>query len=64
MNSSVDTEAAGPANGKRRRILLLISAGFVVIGVLWGIGSEEELRAAGAVALAREPCELVALLGA
>jgi phosphoglycolate phosphatase len=34
------------------------------VGVLWGIGSERELRAAGAAALAREPAELVALLGA
>jgi phosphoglycolate phosphatase len=33
------------------------------IGVLWGIGSERELREAGATALAREPGELVALLG-
>lgn len=34
------------------------------VGVLWGIGSERELREAGAVALASEPSELVALLGA
>src|SRR3954471_5440609 len=33
------------------------------VGVLWGIGSERELREAGATALAREPGELVALLG-
>jgi phosphoglycolate phosphatase len=33
------------------------------VGVLWGIGSERELRDAGAVALVREPRELVALLG-
>ena len=32
------------------------------VGVLWGIGSERELREAGAVALAREPSELVELL--
>jgi phosphoglycolate phosphatase len=38
--------------------------GLPCIGVLWGIGSEEELRGAGAVALAREPAELVTLLGA
>jgi len=30
--------------------------------VLWGIGSEDELRAAGADALARMPAELPALL--
>jgi phosphoglycolate phosphatase len=33
------------------------------VGVLWGIGSEQELRDAGAAALARAPSELVALLG-
>lgn len=32
------------------------------VGVLWGIGSEQELREAGAVALVEEPRELVALL--
>jgi phosphoglycolate phosphatase len=32
------------------------------VGVLWGIGSERELRDAGAAALAREPSELVDLL--
>jgi phosphoglycolate phosphatase len=32
------------------------------VGVLWGIGSERELREAGAVALVAEPGELVALL--
>ncbi|HWH93392.1 MAG TPA: HAD hydrolase-like protein [Baekduia sp.] len=34
------------------------------VGVLWGIGSERELREAGAAALVHEPGELVALLGA
>jgi phosphoglycolate phosphatase len=34
------------------------------VGVLWGIGSEQELRDAGAVALVDEPIELVELLGA
>jgi phosphoglycolate phosphatase len=34
------------------------------VGVLWGIGSEQELRDAGAAALAREPAELTALAGA
>jgi phosphoglycolate phosphatase len=33
------------------------------VGVLWGIGSERELREAGAVAVVAEPSELVALLG-
>jgi phosphoglycolate phosphatase len=32
------------------------------VGVLWGIGSEQELREAGAAALVREPAELVDLL--
>jgi phosphoglycolate phosphatase len=35
--------------------------GLPCIGVLWGIGSEEELQAAGADALATTPEELVAL---
>jgi phosphoglycolate phosphatase len=34
------------------------------VGVLWGIGTERELREAGAVALVAAPGELVALLGA
>jgi phosphoglycolate phosphatase len=34
------------------------------VGVLWGIGSERELREAGAVALVHEPRELVDLLTA
>ena len=39
--------------------------GLPCIGVLWGIGSEEELRAAGADALVATPGELVdAVLGA
>lgn len=32
------------------------------IGVLWGVGSEDELRTAGAEALARTPSELASLL--
>jgi phosphoglycolate phosphatase len=35
--------------------------GLPCIGVLWGIGSGEELRAAGADALAATPDELVGL---
>ncbi len=34
------------------------------VGVLWGIGSERELREAGAAALVREPVDLVTVLGA
>ena len=36
--------------------------GLRAIGVLWGIGSEAELREAGADAIARTPAELPALL--
>jgi phosphoglycolate phosphatase len=34
------------------------------VGVLWGIGTERELREAGAVVLVEEPGDLVGLLGA
>jgi phosphoglycolate phosphatase len=37
--------------------------GMPCIGVLWGIGTERELRDAGAAALARAPAELPDLLG-
>ena len=37
--------------------------GVPCIGALWGYGSEQELLGAGAVALARSPAELPALLG-
>lgn len=37
--------------------------GIATIGVLWGVGSERELREAGAAALASTPAELAALLG-
>ncbi|MFN7151288.1 MAG: HAD hydrolase-like protein [Microthrixaceae bacterium] len=33
------------------------------IGVLWGYGTEDELRAAGAAHLVREPAELLEILG-
>jgi phosphoglycolate phosphatase len=36
--------------------------GLPCVGVLWGIGSEEELRSAGADAIAATPSELLALL--
>ena len=38
--------------------------GLAAIGVTWGIGSAEELEAAGACVLLHEPRELVALFGA
>lgn len=36
--------------------------GLVPVGVAWGIGSEEELRRAGAVRILREPAEIAELL--
>jgi phosphoglycolate phosphatase len=38
--------------------------GLPCVGVLWGIGSERELREAGAVVLVDEPADLVELFGA
>jgi len=35
MNANIDSAAINPANGKRRRILLLIASIFIVIGALW-----------------------------
>jgi phosphoglycolate phosphatase len=35
--------------------------GLRCVGVLWGFGTEEELRAAGADAIVAEPAELSAL---
>jgi phosphoglycolate phosphatase len=40
-----------------------LANGMRCIGVLWGFGTEEELRAAGADAIAAEPAELSALVG-
>jgi membrane fusion protein, multidrug efflux system len=37
MNAIVEPEAPAPANGRRRKILLLIAAVFIVIGVLWAL---------------------------
>jgi phosphoglycolate phosphatase len=37
--------------------------GLPTIGVLWGVGSESELRAAGASALVSRPGEIPGLLG-
>jgi phosphoglycolate phosphatase len=36
--------------------------GIPTIGVLWGVGSEQELREAGAVALVATPAEIPPLL--
>ncbi|MEY2533213.1 MAG: phosphoglycolate phosphatase [bacterium] len=50
--------------GDRRFDVVAAAAhGVACVGVLWGIGSEQELRAAGAVAIAREPAEIGDLLG-
>jgi len=38
--------------------------GVACVGVLWGIGTEAELREAGAAAIVREPAELEELLAA
>ena len=35
MNANVDPVAAAPANGKRRRLLLLIAGIFIVLGLAW-----------------------------
>jgi membrane fusion protein (multidrug efflux system) len=35
MNANIEPAAATPSNGKRRRILLLIAAIFIGIGILW-----------------------------
>ena len=37
MNATVDLIAPAPENGRRRRILLLMAAVFMVIGVLWAL---------------------------
>ncbi len=37
MNAIIEPEAPAPANGHRRKILLLIAAVFVVIGILWAL---------------------------
>ncbi|MEA2318789.1 MAG: phosphoglycolate phosphatase [Solirubrobacteraceae bacterium] len=51
--------------GDRRYDVIGAAAhGVVCVGVLWGIGSEEELREAGAEAIVRAPQELGELLGA
>jgi len=35
MNANIESTATTPANGKRRRILLLIAVIFIVLGALW-----------------------------
>ena len=44
-------------------IELGIRAGFETVGVLWGFRTEEELRAAGAAHIVRDPAEILAFLG-
>jgi phosphoglycolate phosphatase len=44
-------------------VIAATAHGIPCIGVLWGIGSEAELRDAGAAALASTPAEVVELLG-
>jgi phosphoglycolate phosphatase len=51
--------------GDRRYDVLGAAAhGLPCVGVLWGVGSEEELREAGAAALADAPAMLPGLLRA
>jgi phosphoglycolate phosphatase len=44
-------------------VLAAHAHGLRAVGVLWGIGSEDELRDAGADAIARTPADLVTLKG-
>jgi phosphoglycolate phosphatase len=54
---------AAPLVGDRRHDVEAARAnGIACVGVLWGIGDEEELRAAGADPIVGDPAELVAAL--
>jgi phosphoglycolate phosphatase len=56
--------AAAPLVGDRRHDAEAAAAnGLRCVGVLWGIGDEAELRAAGADPILRSPAELPAALG-
>jgi membrane fusion protein (multidrug efflux system) len=35
MNANIESPPVNPPNGKRRKVLLLIAAAFIVIGILW-----------------------------
>src|ERR1700683_4826941 len=37
MNANIEAPPPTPVNGKRRRILLLIAAVFIAIGILWAL---------------------------
>jgi membrane fusion protein, multidrug efflux system len=37
MNALIEAESAAPADGRRRRILLIIAAVFIVLGILWAL---------------------------
>jgi len=37
MNASIETDSEAPANGKRRRVLILIAVVFIVLGLVWAV---------------------------
>jgi phosphoglycolate phosphatase len=63
LSRALDTHAPHTLIGDRSFDVLAAHAhGLRAVGVLWGIGSEDELRDAGADAIARTPADLPALL--
>ena len=58
----VDVESCAMIGDRRMDMEGAVHHGMRGIGVLWGFGSEDELRTAGAGALARTPVDLVRLL--
>jgi phosphoglycolate phosphatase len=59
-----EARAAVMVGDRRFDVLGARAHGLRSVGALWGIGTADELEAAGADALAATPAELVALLGA
>jgi len=57
-----DPERAVMVGDRRFDVEGAAAHGIPTIGVLWGAGSESELRAAGAVALAADPADVAKLL--
>ena len=58
----VDVDSCAMIGDRRMDMEGAVHHGMRGIGVLWGFGSEDELRTAGAGALARTPVDLVRLL--
>ena len=58
----VDVESCAMIGDRRMDMEGAVHHGMRGIGVLWGFGSEDELRTAGAGALAQTPVDLVRLL--